>query len=93
MRFPKRRPDTKKSPPKTAAGLAVQPSQPEPVMQSPADLPDDLIAARAHEIWRRRGCPMGQDGTQDWFAARAELEQERLGWAAPRDDDRERRPG
>lgn len=56
----------------------------------PADLPEELIRQRAYEIWQRRGCPMGQDGTQDWHAARFELQQERLGWAAPRSSDRDR---
>ena len=55
-----------------------------------ADLPEELIAARAYEKWRLRGCPMGQDGEQDWFAARAELEAERLGWAAPQAGDDKR---
>lgn len=36
---------------------------------------DQQIAARAHQRWIRRGCPPG-DGTEDWFAARAELEEE-----------------
>lgn len=53
-----------------------------------ADLPEQLIAARAYEMWRRRGCPMGQDSKQDWYAAKAELEQERLGWTAPQPEDR-----
>jgi hypothetical protein len=42
-------------------------------------LPEPLeqqIAARAHERWIRRGRPPG-DGTEDWFAARAELREER----------------
>ena len=65
-----------------------------PHFSPPADLPDELIAARAYEIWRRRGCPMGQDSSSaDWYAAREELEQERLGWAAPRQDDKVLRPG
>lgn len=36
---------------------------------------EDEIAARAHERWVRRGCPLG-DGVEDWFAARAELIEE-----------------
>lgn len=60
---------------------------------SSADLPEQLIAARAYEKWQRRGSPMGQDAAQDWFAARAELEQERLGWATPAPDDRDRGVG
>jgi hypothetical protein len=55
-----------------------------------ADLPYELIAARAYEKWQNRGCPMGQDGRSDWYAARAELEQERLRWAPPEDEDRNR---
>jgi hypothetical protein len=62
-------------------------SPPKPLS---SDLPEQLIAQRAYEKWQRRGCPMGQDGAQDWYAARAELEQERLGWAAPAPDDRQR---
>src|SRR4051794_9998657 len=54
------------------------------------DLPEELIAARAHEKWTLRGCPMGQDSEQDWYAARAELEAERLGWAAPQAGDDKR---
>lgn len=58
---------------------------------APSDLPEELIAARAYEKWRLRGCPMGQEGSeQDWYAARAELEAERLGWAAPQADDAQR---
>lgn len=56
----------------------------------PADIPDELIAARAYEIWKRRGCPMGQDGDRDWYAARAELEAERMGWTEPQPGDRNR---
>ncbi len=55
-----------------------------------ADLPAELIAARAHEIWKRRGCPMGQDSDQDWYAARAELEAERMGWTQAQPGDRNR---
>jgi len=53
-------------------------------------LPYELIAARAYEKWQNRGCPMGQDGQSDWYAARTELEQERLRWAPPEDEDRNR---
>ena len=58
--------------------------------QTPADIPDELIAARAYELWQQRGCPMGQDGAEDWHAAREQLEQERLSWAAPRASDKQR---
>jgi hypothetical protein len=60
------------------------------VNSAAADLPEELIAARAHEKWALRGCPMGQDSEQDWYAARAELEAERLGWAAPQASDETR---
>jgi hypothetical protein len=55
-----------------------------------SDIPDELIAARAYELWQRRGCPMGHDSSEDWHSARAELEEERLGWAAPEPGDRDR---
>lgn len=55
---------------------------------SPEDIPDELIAARAYEKWQRRGSPSGDNGSHDWHAARTEIEQERLGWAAPNEDDR-----
>jgi hypothetical protein len=58
--------------------------------QTPADIPEELISARAYEIWERRGCPMGQDSAEDWFAARGQLEQERQNWAAPRESDKHR---
>lgn len=53
-------------------------------------IPDDLIAARAYEIWQRRGCPMGHESEQDWHAARAELEREQLGWTQAEPADREK---
>ena len=58
---------------------------------TPSDLPEELIAARAYEKWQLRGCPMGQEGSdQDWYAAREELEAERLNWAAPQASDARR---
>jgi hypothetical protein len=39
------------------------------------ELPDLIIAERAYFRWLSRDCPL-TDGTEDWFAARAELEQE-----------------
>jgi hypothetical protein len=39
------------------------------------DLSDAQIAVRAHQRWMARGCPVS-DGTDDWFAARRELEAE-----------------
>ena len=37
--------------------------------------PEALIAERAYFRWLSRNCPI-TDGTDDWFAARAELERE-----------------
>ena len=66
-------------------------SRPVPRDSRPVSVvPEELIAARAYEKWQMRGCPMGQDGLQDWLAAKAELEEERLSWAAPEPDDRAR---
>jgi len=45
----------------------------------PSEIPTELVACRAYELWQQRGCPLW-DGERDWFAARAELERER---AAP----------
>ena len=36
---------------------------------------EERIAARAFQLWMARGCPVS-DGSEDWFAARAELEAE-----------------
>jgi hypothetical protein len=58
-----------------------------------SDLPEELIAARAYEKWKLRGCPEGQDSERDWYAARAELESERLNWAAPQAGDEQRSVG
>lgn len=69
---------------------AATPASSKPDLPSPDDLPDELIAARAYEIWKRRGCPMGQDSERDWHAARAELEAERQGWTEPQPEDRNR---
>lgn len=61
---------------------------------APSDLPYELIAARAYEKWQLRGSPMGQESSdQDWYAARAELEAERLNWAAPQAGDAQRGAG
>ncbi len=35
----------------------------------------DQIAQRAQEIWRRHGCPPGED-KENWFEAEAELRRE-----------------
>jgi hypothetical protein len=86
---------TRKSAPPASAPRATVPQTTSPQAvappaspASPEDIPDELIAARAYEKWQRRGSPAGQDGSHDWHAARVELEQERLGWAAPTEDDR-----
>jgi hypothetical protein len=49
------------------------------------DVTDAQIAARAYERWIARGCPVS-DGTDDWFAARSEIEAElaRTRASAPR---------
>jgi hypothetical protein len=84
MRFSKNRPRSQNPSAPMTTDVISHPNPPS------TDLPEQLIAARAYEKWQRRGCPMGQDAAQDWYAARAELEQERLGWAAPTPGDRER---
>lgn len=43
----------------------------------PARLPHDKVAARAAEIWHRKGRPHGQD-EQNWLEAEAELRAELL---------------
>ena len=59
--------------------------------QTAGDIPEELISARAYEIWQQRGCPMGHESAEeDWFAARNQLEQEQLNWAAPRASDKQR---
>lgn len=45
-----------------------------PRAQTDIEIEDALIAARAYEKWQQRGCPLGES-EEDWFAARAELEQ------------------
>ena len=51
--------------------------------QTAGDIPEELIAARAYEIWQQRGCPMGLDSSEDWHAARTQLQQERLNGGSP----------
>lgn len=43
--------------------------------RSPEPLPFEAVAARAAEIWRRKGRPHGQD-EQNWAEAEAELRAE-----------------
>lgn len=84
-------PDLKSAPTSISSGARTETnSAPTDINSAPDDLPEELIAARAYEKWRLRGCPMGQDGEQDWYAARSELEAERLGWAAPQAGDDQR---
>ena len=45
------------------------------------EITDEAIAVRAYQKWQQRGCPLW-DGETDWFAARAELEQDRTQHAA-----------
>ena len=40
------------------------------------ELSDTEIAARAHELWKQRGCPVGEP-LLDWYTARAQLQRER----------------
>jgi hypothetical protein len=55
----------------------------EPTIVPPRDLvrkqeiSHESIALRAFDKWLARGCPEGDDGTQDWLAAVAELQRER----------------
>jgi hypothetical protein len=44
---------------------------------------EERIAIRAFERWMGRGCP-ACDGSEDWFAARAELEAEMARAIAPK---------
>lgn len=39
------------------------------------EIPMELVAERAHALWRGRGCPMG-DADTDWLAAERELADE-----------------
>jgi hypothetical protein len=74
--------------PPAAAEPTLESGSAQSAPTTPIDLPDELVAARAYEIWQRRGSPTGQDTSVDWLAAKSELEQERLGWAAPTSQDR-----
>jgi hypothetical protein len=46
-----------------------------PAAPAPMGIPHDKIAARAAEIWDRKGRPHGQD-VQNWMEAEAELRAE-----------------
>ncbi|MEY4582569.1 MAG: hypothetical protein RL701_7272 [Pseudomonadota bacterium] len=93
MHFPKRRSGPKPKSKPNVSELAAAPAAParradvvfnpagrevEPPTPQSRDLPEELIAARAYEIWQSRGCPMGQDSVSDWLAARTQLERERV---------------
>jgi hypothetical protein len=59
------------------------------LLDTPAPLPvrevrlaHEAVAARAAEIWRRKGRPFGQD-EQNWLQAEAELRAELSGSADP----------
>jgi hypothetical protein len=45
------------------------------------EIGDAEVAVRAYERWMGRGCPIS-DGTEDWIAARHELEAEQFARAA-----------
>jgi hypothetical protein len=46
-------------------------SKPE-VQPVTENLDENEIAARAYQLWRERGCPIGSD-QEDWFKAESEL--------------------
>jgi hypothetical protein len=67
--------------PASAAGVASAPLPASAPASAPAarpqpvNIPHDKIAARAYEIWVRKGKPHGQD-LQNWTEAEAELRTE-----------------
>jgi hypothetical protein len=80
---PAAKPVAAKSPPKAAkAPTASKPSKPAeaPKPAKPAEAPkpakapitQEMIAARAYQIWLAAGCPQGQDAAI-WLRAEAEL--------------------
>ena len=60
-----------------AARAALNGAAPQAPASSPTsiEIPHDKIAARAAEIWDRKGRPHGQD-VQNWMEAEAELRAE-----------------
>ncbi|MBY0459533.1 MAG: DUF2934 domain-containing protein [Gemmataceae bacterium] len=56
-------------------GTATAPVQAAPAKPGRVPIPHDKIAARAAEIWYRKGRPHGQD-VQNWMEAEAELQAE-----------------
>lgn len=55
--------------------MPARKSKPPVVVALRPELSNAVIAERAYYIWLSRNCPI-TDGTDDWFAARAELERE-----------------
>jgi Protein of unknown function (DUF2934) len=53
-------------------------SHPPPIAPSTSgkEVSEHDVAVRAYAIWQRRGCPLGNNPQDDWYAARAELERE-----------------
>jgi Protein of unknown function (DUF2934) len=56
--------------------MPARKSKPPVVVALRPELSHEVIAERAYYIWLSRNRPI-TDGTEDWFAARAQLEQER----------------
>lgn len=52
----------------TTSDPDVQPDRSETI--------ERVIAARAYECWKERGCPVGSD-QEDWFRAEQELKSQR----------------
>jgi hypothetical protein len=60
-------------------GISETPRQIGGAMKTCDDaVSDEQIARRAYEIWEARGKP-ATDGSEDWQAAKAELEAARIG--------------
>jgi Protein of unknown function (DUF2934) len=55
--------------------MPARKSKPPVVVALRPEVSDELIAERAYFRWLSRECPI-TDGTEDWFAAKAELERE-----------------
>lgn len=55
--------------------MPARKSKPPVVVALRPELSDAVIAERAYYMWLARNCPV-TDGTEDWFAARLELERE-----------------
>jgi hypothetical protein len=55
--------------------MSARKSKPPVVVALRPELSHEVIAERAYYMWLSRNCPI-TDGTEDWFAARAQLEHE-----------------